>query len=129
MEDQNLVQKLDRLLLKEPRYKLESYLFVIEALEYTMRKMGKRGHVNGKQLLLGIRDLARERFGPMARLVFESWGVKATDDFGEIVFRLVDEGILAKTPEDSKDDFKSVYDFKEAFEDTYDWNAEGWSCH
>ncbi|MGQ9602983.1 MAG: Minf_1886 family protein [bacterium] len=128
MERQDLLERLDRLLLKEPRYKIESYLFVIDALEYTMRKMGRVGHVNGKQLLAGIRDLAMNRFGPMARLVFDSWGVKTTDDFGEIVFRLVDEGILAKTPEDSKDDFKSVYDFKEVFEDTYDWNPGQWSC-
>lgn len=128
MDAEKLLKQLDKLLLKEPRYKIESYLFVIEALEYTMIKIGRRGHVNGRQLLDGIKDLAKRRFGPMARLVFESWGVRTTDDFGEIVFRLVDEGILTKTEEDSKDDFKSVYDFKQVFEDTYDWNPEEWSC-
>ena len=46
---------------------------------------------------------------------FRSWGVHRTDDFGEIVFQLVERGLLTKTEEDSKDDFRDVYAFEDAF--------------
>jgi len=122
MADEGLVTRVERIIDTDPRYKLEAYLFLIEALEYTMQKLERQGHVTGRELLEGIRDLAKTRFGPMARMVFESWGVKATDDFGEVVFNLVEAGILGKTEQDSKDDFRGVYDFADVFENQFDWD-------
>jgi len=122
MADEGLVTRIERIIDTDPRYKLEAYLFLIEALEYTMQKLERQGHVTGRELLEGIRDLAKTRFGPMARMVFESWGVKATDDFGEVVFNLVEAGILGKTEQDSKDDFRGVYDFADVFENQFDWD-------
>ena len=58
-------------------------------------------------------------------MVFESWGVRQTRDFGEIVFSLVGAGLLGKTDEDSIEDFESIYDFDEVFEKRYDWELEG----
>ena len=72
-------------------------------------------HVSGQELCLGLRDLAIRRYGPLARTVLEHWNVRSTDDFGRIVFALIDVGILRKTDEDSLDDFVAVYDFDEAF--------------
>jgi len=94
-------------------------------VEYTCAKLGRQGHVTGRELLAGIRDLARERFGVSARMVLEHWGVKATEDFGEIVFSLVATGILGKTESDSKDDFRAVYDFREVFDREFDWGIRG----
>jgi len=67
--------------------------------------------------------LALERFGPMARIVLEHWGICATEDVGGVVFALVEQGILIKQPEDRPEDFADVFDFEEAFELSYPWEA------
>jgi hypothetical protein len=51
----------------------------------------------------------------MTMTVFEVWGVCSCGDFGEIVFNLVESGVLAKTEKDSRADFQNGYDFEEAF--------------
>ena len=122
MAQNELIARLDEILLSDPRYKLEAYVFVINALDYTMSKLMRKGHVTGPELLDGIRRLAKREFGPMARSVFENWGITRTSDFGEIVFTLVDAGLLGKTDQDSLSDFDDVYDFGDVFDDQYDWN-------
>jgi uncharacterized repeat protein (TIGR04138 family) len=79
----------------------------------------KEKHVSGRELLEGIRDLALRRYGAMAKAVFDYWGVKKTQDFGNIVFNMVHEKVLSKTDEDSLDDFNDVYDFEETFVKQY----------
>jgi uncharacterized repeat protein (TIGR04138 family) len=107
------------ILLRDRRYARDAYDFVREALEYTRVWMDKKGHVTGQQLLDGIRKYALEQFGPMAKTVLNLWGVKSCEDFGSIVFNLVDQKVFSRTPEDSMDDFRSGYDFHEAFEKPY----------
>lgn len=104
------------ILEKDERYSREAYEFVREALEYTRVWMDRRGHVTGQELLEGIRKYALDQFGPMAKTVLNFWGVKACEDFGHIVFNLVDQKVLSKTPEDSLDDFRSGHDFEEMFD-------------
>ncbi len=106
--------------VKDQRYTVDAYQFVKEALEHTQRTIGKdkRGrtrHVTGQELLKGIRQYALERYGPMALMLLEEWGVRACSDFGEMVFNLIEIGLLAKTPNDSREDFQGGYDFVEAF--------------
>ena len=125
MEQQDLIARLDRIIAGDPQYRVQAYLFIIDALEFTMSRLGRRGHVSGEELLDGIRDLAKREFGPTAKMVFESWGVSSTEDFGEIVFRLVESGLLGKTEDDSIEDFMEVYDFGEVFEKGYDWKIDG----
>lgn len=72
-------------------------------------------HVSGQQLCLGLRDYAIKRYGMMAPAVLRAWNIRATDDFGRIVFAMIDHRLMSKTAEDSLDDFRSVYDFDEAF--------------
>ncbi len=102
------------------RYTFDAYQFVLEALNYTYRMVKKRRHVAGQELLEGVRRYALERYGPMARTVLEHWGIRSCEDIGEIVFNLVDNGLLNKTEKDSRDDFKGGYDFKEAFDGAFD---------
>ncbi|MBK7405030.1 MAG: hypothetical protein IPJ41_10445 [Phycisphaerales bacterium] len=73
-------------------------------------------HVTGQQLCLGLRDYAIDRYGRLARTVFASWGLRSTDDFGRIVFAMVEVGLMRKTDEDTLEDFQGVYDFDEAFD-------------
>ena len=111
----NLNLSLEEIIRKDSRYKQEAYHFCLAALNYTVSKLDKPRHVKGRELLEGLKECAREQFGPMARTVLEHWGITSTEDFGHIVFNMVDAGILGKTDSDSIDDFKNGYNFKEVF--------------
>jgi uncharacterized repeat protein (TIGR04138 family) len=100
---------------KDPRYESEGYRFLFEALAFTLARLGRHGHITGRELAEGIRDKAIEEFGGLARMVLDRWGIRRTDDFGEMVFALVEAGLMGKTESDSKDDFHDVYDFESAF--------------
>jgi uncharacterized repeat protein (TIGR04138 family) len=120
MHEVSFEEALDLIRTKDPRFERDAYLFVREALDHTQKTIGKdnRGrirHVTGQELLEGIRDYAVTQFGPMAMTVFEDWGIHACQDFGDIVFNMVDIGLLAKTENDSRMDFEGGYDFVEAF--------------
>lgn len=93
-----------------------AYVFIFEALDYTVDRIaGEKRHVSGRELLEGIRALAIDQFGPMAKLVFKNWGVTCTEDFGHLVFNLVQDGLMGKTETDSINDFKDVFNFNDAF--------------
>lgn len=117
--DNDFGDRVDEVVKKDPRYKPQSYAFVMGALDYTLRKLEKPRHITGRELLQGIKELAKEEFGPTAKLVLEHWGIKNTEDFGNIVFNLVEAGIMSKTEEDKIEDFKEVFDFTEEFEGKY----------
>ena len=120
MQEINFDEAVEQILAKDSRYTRDAYLFVREALDYTQKVVGKetRGairHVSGQELLDGIRRFALNQFGPMVVTVFEEWGVHNCRDFGEIVFNMVESGLLAKTEKDTRDDFQNGYDFTDAF--------------
>jgi uncharacterized repeat protein (TIGR04138 family) len=69
-------------------------------------------HLTGQQLCEAIRQYALEQYGYMAQCVLNSWGVKSTSDFGEIVFNLISIGQMRKTSEDQREDFDDVFDFE-----------------
>ncbi len=118
-ELENYLKKIDRIIAKNARYKFEAYGFVMAGLHHTVSKFTKPRHVTGRELLEGIRDYALEQFGPLARTVLGYWGISKTEDFGNVVFALVDAGILRKQPEDKIEDFRNIYDFKEVFDKGY----------
>ena len=113
-------ETLEKMIQGDLRYNRQAYFFVREALDYTQKIVEKKSkeevrHVSGQELLAGIRSYALEQFGPMAQMVFEEWGIHGCEDFGELVFNMVESNLLAKTPRDSREDFKNGYDFFEAF--------------
>jgi len=114
---------MDRIRVRESRYDEQAYLFILSALEFAQTKLDVRRHISGAELSHACRELALERYGLMARVVLERWGIHATADFGEVVFALVDLGFLAKLPSDTRDEFAEVYDFGGAFERDYPWNG------
>lgn len=111
----------DRLRERHPRYQETAYLFVLSALHYVIERLPEPRHISGPELTEGVRDLAIDRFGPMARTVLEHWGIAATMDVGEIVFALVECGILLRQDEDAIEHFHDVFDFDVAFEREYPW--------
>ncbi len=120
-----------RLLKRDRRYKLEAYQFVRDALNYAQDVLGmgqsarseqeqqSEAHLTGQQLCEAIRQLAVDQFGLMARVVLESWGVHSTSDFGEIVYNLIDIGLMKKSASDRREDFNDVFDFAQAFEQEF----------
>lgn len=112
----NFLSTIESIAEKDTRYKSEAYLFVISALNFTVSRLKVRRHVSGKELLEGIRLYAIGQFGSMSRIVFEHWGIKSCEEFGNIVFNMVNAKLLSKTETDSIEDFKDSYDFKEAFD-------------
>lgn len=66
---------------------------------------------------MGLRDYAIRQYGLLARTVLTHWNVRRTEDFGRIVFAMVQAGELRKSDDDSPGDFREVYDFDEAFAD------------
>jgi uncharacterized repeat protein (TIGR04138 family) len=124
MQAVNFEEVLDLLVQKDPRYQRDGYFFLREALDHTQKMVGKakKGeirHVSGQELLSGIREYALSQFGPMTLTVLEEWGIRTCEDFGEMVFNMVANNLLAKTDKDSREDFKDGYSFEEAFRNPF----------
>jgi uncharacterized repeat protein (TIGR04138 family) len=115
---------MDRLRERHPRFHETAYLFILSALHHVIERLDEPRHISGRELAEGVRDLAIERFGPMARTVLEYWGIRSTRDLGEMVFALVDCGVLIRREEDTPEDFEEVFDFEEAFERDYPWGVD-----
>lgn len=103
----------------DKRYKADAYEFVMEALTFTQKKYKCVTHVSGEDLLKGMKDLLMEKFGPMTITVLEYWGIQSTEDFGNVVFKLVERKVLSKTEDDHIEHFRNAYDFQEVFERGY----------
>ncbi len=117
---------LKEMLSKAGPYPLAAYNFVREGLGYTVEQsqgdvhdLGQlpddSQHITGQQLCLGLRDYAIDQYGMLAPSVLGHWNIHRTDDFGRIVFAMIDAGLMSKTDEDTIDDFRAVYNFQEAF--------------
>jgi uncharacterized repeat protein (TIGR04138 family) len=126
--------KIAALVQRDPRYTYEAYEFVFAALAHAQKELGRAPapdggehrpaagrshHVTGAELLRGARDLALREFGLMARVVFRLWGIERTDDFGEIVFNLVEAGLMSKTDEDTRADFHNIFDLDQTLVHDY----------
>lgn len=103
-------------------YPQEAFRFVRDGLAHTVKTIyGENGgdspdrHVNGQQLCLGLRDYAVKQYGLLAPTVLNRWGIFRTDDFGRIVFAMIEAGLMRKSEQDSMADFHAVYDFEDAF--------------
>ena len=121
--DENFLQSIEDLAERVGRFKKDAYLFIYDALQYTVEKLGKTDlpteerHISGRDLLYGISEFALDQLGPLTRSVFAHWGIYKTRDFGEIVFNLVNAKLMSKTERDNIEDFIDVYDFA----DEFDW--------
>lgn len=121
--EEDLIQTLEKIIEQDTRYKLEAYTFVLAALNFTINKLKRTGHVSGGELLDGIKEYAIFQFGRMTKTVFEHWGIKETLDFGYIVFNMVNNGVLGKREEDNINDFNNKYNFYDAFEKNYHYEV------
>ena len=130
MSDKNFPEVINEIHLKDNRYGKGAYYFIREALDHTLKSADKKkkknkGHVSGNELLEGIKDYALDRFGPMTLSLMNHWNIKKCRDFGDIVFNLVEFGILGRTENDSLEDFEGGYSFEEVFEKPFMPRKEG----
>lgn len=113
-------RKLMDIRKRDPKYSLEAYIFLREALEFAGRKYGviahnSPRHVSAHELLDGFKEVALQAFGPLSYKVLTLWGLERTEDIGKMVFYLVEADELGKTDEDKIEDFNQGYDFYETF--------------
>ena len=110
-----LLRKIAKISEKDGRYSKESFLFILASLEYTLSKLTKRRHLTGQELSKSIAEYAREQYGYLAKTVLNNWGLYTTLDYGEVVYLLINDGLMNKTEDDKKEDFADAYDFDEEF--------------
>ena len=121
------LKSLDEIVEDLGLYPREAFKFVQAGLSHTVEKIhadladdpDASRHVTGQQLCEGLRDYALKEWGLLAGTVLRRWGITSTYDFGRIVFALVDHKHMAKTEEDTIEDFRNVYDFTTAFDGAY----------
>ena len=110
--------------VQSTKYPPEAFLFVQRGLDYTVRHIygddedadePQHRHISGEQLCYGLRDFCVQQYGLLARTVLRRWHIESCEDFGRIVFAMVDADLMHKTEGDSIRDFIGVFDFSEAF--------------
>ncbi len=110
-----LLRKISEIAENDGRFSKEGFLFILAALEYTILKLPERRHLTGEEFSIGVAKYAREQYGYLAKTVLNNWGITRTIDYGEIVYLLIDFGLMSKTEEDKKEDFGDIYDFNDEF--------------
>jgi uncharacterized repeat protein (TIGR04138 family) len=123
MPDVDFESVVEMICKEDGRFDRRAYDFVRQGLDHTVKEIrkqeGEKGqkprHVSGQELAHGLRTFALEQYGPLAKTVLNSWGVKATQDFGDIVFNLIEYHVFSKTDSDRREDFADHYAFEEVF--------------
>lgn len=127
-------EKFSRLLKKHKEYNREVYNFIYEALDYTLRSIvktnAKNQHVSAEELSEGFRLHAINQFGCLAKTVLNEWGIRTTEDIGNIVFHLVEYDLMGKQDNEKRKNFRNLYDFNKAFtlnpKFSYNYETKEW---
>ena len=115
-------KNLEQIAAEDGRYSAQAIRFVYEALGYTAKNVAiEPKHVSGETLCEGLKKLALEKWGRLAMLVLNTWGIKTTRDFGEIVWLMIKYEWMSAQPTDSIDDFNDVFNFKTTFKDQFEF--------
>ena len=119
-------KSLEQVVEETGTYPIQAFEFVQHGLGYTVEKIhgdvkdpNASRHISGRDLCEGLREFALLKWGLMARTVLNRWNIRRTIDFGRIVFALVESAHMAKTEDDTIEDFRDVYDFASAFDGGY----------
>ena len=128
---------LRSLLARDSRYPADAYQFIEDALNYAADSLAlelqeydltydnldpfdfennRQRHFTGEQLCEAIRLHAINQFGYLAKVVLRAWNIDSTSCFGDLVYNLIDVGLLSKSESDARSDFDNVYQFDDVFE-------------
>jgi uncharacterized repeat protein (TIGR04138 family) len=110
-----------RICERDKRFVPALYFFVRHGLDYLVKKRAEESqqaagtphqHISGRQLLEGLREYALSEYGPAAYALLTRWGIQKSSDFGDIVFSLIAENMLGKSPNDRREDFDNGFDLE-----------------
>jgi uncharacterized repeat protein (TIGR04138 family) len=114
-------EAVEKIVIHDLRYRADAYLFLREVMDLTVKRQKKQRkelrpmHVSAAELLEAFRLLALKEFGPMALTLLQYWGIKNSADIGQIVFNLIEAGVVGKTEDDTLASFSNGFDFQQAF--------------
>jgi len=114
---ENTITNLAR---KRGDFRAEAYYFTLDALNHQVEELSVRRHLSGPEVLGGVVRLAHRRFGEEAARILNGWGITCTRHVGEIIYDLIEAGILSKTEDDRLEDFEGGFDLNDAL------NEESW---
>jgi uncharacterized repeat protein (TIGR04138 family) len=114
---------MGRIRARGGRYNERAYLFLLGTIEFLQSRLEVRRHVTAAELAWACRDFALQQYGLLAPVVLAHWGITRTDDLGRIVYTLVEVGLLVTQPGDHESDFNALYEFTDAFGESYDWQG------
>ena len=91
-------QMISQLMAASSNYALDAYQFVRAGLDKAQKNRFRSSQtvpaqISGAELLEALRELAVEQFGKRAKAILNKWGIFKCEDFGEIVFKMVEAGI------------------------------------
>jgi uncharacterized repeat protein (TIGR04138 family) len=125
---------LHQLVARDRRYPIEAYFFVRDALSYASDSMelsnqyhhdsevyhtAEEHHLTGQQLCEAIREFSLNQFGYMSRIVLKNWNIESTSSFGDIVYNMIEIGLMKKSDRDRRSHFDNVYEFEAAFDEQF----------
>jgi uncharacterized repeat protein (TIGR04138 family) len=114
---------MGRIRARGGRYNERAYLFLLGTVEFLQSRLEVRRHVTAAELAWACRDFALQQYGLLAPVVLAHWGITRTEDLGRIVYTLVEVGLLVTQPGDHESDFNAVYQFTDAFGESYEWQG------
>ena len=114
---------MGRIRARGGRYHERAYLFLLGTIEFLQSRLEVRRHVTAAELAWACRDFALQQYGLLAPVVLAHWGITRTEDLGRIVYTLVEVGLLVTQPGDHESDFNAVYQFTDAFGESYEWQG------
>jgi uncharacterized repeat protein (TIGR04138 family) len=127
--------KLKKLAEADGRYSPEAFELIFECLGATVSyvKTGKIKaiapysdsrstkndktdfHISGRELLEGFKLFVIEQYGDMAMLLLQRWGLRSTEDVGEIVFLLCENNLMNRREDDTREEFADGFKFSDVF--------------
>ena len=109
---------------RDTRYRIGGYEFILNGMEFYLTSIGEKRHVTGQELTHGLLLFAQKQFGPLARTVLNYWGITTTKDLGNIVYNMIDIGIMSKQPDDMIEHFNEIIDINYFFEHQHYFRVE-----
>jgi uncharacterized repeat protein (TIGR04138 family) len=113
---ERLEKSIEELARQDRRYPPAAYMLVFEGLERALAKLPARRHVTPHELAEGVREVALEQWGLLARSVLESWNVRSAGGIGDLVFNLIERGLLVAGADDSRAQFEDAFDFHDGLD-------------
>ncbi len=127
---------IEEIAKQDGRYDPRALKFVFDALGTTVQRLRGRPqqadeeddegeptphHISGAQLAQGVAAVAMDRWGRLAKMVLNYWGITTTRDLGEIVYLMIRHEWMTAQETDRIEDFDGVFEFENLFERDYDF--------